>query len=526
VKHLLLLLKIQVLGFFGINRLFHGGKARVKNFFIGLGFLLLGLLFVAYSAGIAFSFTVIGMAKTIPTLMVFVCTMVSFFTVFWKSSSVLFGFRDYEFLMSLPVKKNVIIQSRLCALYAFEFIFALGILFPAMVVYGIFEGASFPVWVMIFLSPLIVPLLPMTVGTILGSLLSLVSLRFRHRNMVTVVVGMAAVVGVMAWSFSLNNTGTAELITLVADLEQRITRMYPPALLFAGAITGGRLRYFFLFILLSILPPALFTTVLTKWYGSINAAMGASVKGRGVSPGDLSQGLHFHSPFYALYTRELRRFIAFPVYILNTAIGAVLLIAAAVYLLYTGTASFEAGMGAPGLLSQSKFAVPFLPAIFAALSPGTASSISLEGKTRWLLASLPVKTGTFFAAKIALNLSVFLPACLIAAPLLARSLSLTGLPLFFVFVTPAVYACFISVAGLAINLRFPKYDWTTEQQAVKQSASVMLTMLAGFSAVFIPLMPAIALPQYGAQILTAATLIAAVAAVLLFRTISRKRYYG
>jgi ABC-2 type transport system permease protein len=526
VKHLLLLLKVQILGFFGINRLFHGGKARVKNFFIGSGILLLGLLFAAYSVTIALSFAVMGMVKTIPALMIFICAMVSFFTVFWKSSSVLFGFRDYELLMSLPVKKNVIIQSRLCALYALEFIFALVILFPAMVVYGVFEGAALPVWVMIFLSPLIVPLLPMTAGTILGSLLSLVSLRFRHRNMVTVIVGMAAVVAVMAWSFSLNNTGNAELISLAAGLEQRINRMYPPALLFAGAIAGGRILYFFLFILLSIIPPALFTAVLTKWYGSINSAMAAAVKGRGVSRRDSSRGIHIHRPFYALYIRELRRFIAFPVYVLNTAAGAVLLIAAAVSLWFTGAASFETGMGAPGLLSQSSFAIPFFPAIFTALSPGTASSISLEGKTRWVPSSRPVKTGAFFAAKIALNLSVFLPAILIAAPLLARSLSLTDLPRFFIFVTPAAYACFTSVAGLAINVRFPKYDWTTEQQAIKQSASVMLTMLAGFPAVFIPLMLTLALPQYGAYILGAATLLAAAAAVLLFFAISRKRYYG
>ncbi|GHV93596.1 hypothetical protein AGMMS50268_40990 [Spirochaetia bacterium] len=379
----------------------------------------------------------------------------------------------------------------------------------------------------------------MAAAVILGTVFSLISLRFRHRNGVTIILSMTAVIAIMAWSFNLRFTTNEEIISFVTNLENRIFRFYPPAVLYERAITAGihtsatgihtvaagRGLSFFLFAFLSLGPPALFTAALAKWYGKINSAM-AAVKAGGVYHPENSRGAHVRSPFYALYVRELRRFVASPVYILNTGIGAVLLIMAAVSLLFTDVASFESSFGIPGLLSGGSFAVPFFPAIFAALSPSTAAGISLEGKSRWLISSLPVKTGMLFAVKIALNLSFTVPAVLIAAPLFAHALSLAGVSRLFIFVTPLGYSFLTAVLGLGINLRFPKYDWTTEQQAVKQSASVVLTMLAGLAAVFIPMALVFIFPRYGAQILAAVTLSAAAAAFLLYRKISRRRYYG
>jgi ABC-2 type transport system permease protein len=38
-----------------------------------------------------------------------------------------------------------------------------------------------------------------------------------------------------------------------------------------------------------------------------------------------------------------------------------------------------------------------------------------------------------------------------------------------------------------MNLWFPRFDWTSETSVVKQSMSVMMTMLVGFSFVAIPI---------------------------------------
>jgi ABC-2 type transport system permease protein len=181
--------------------------------------------------------------------MLLLCTMVSFFAFIVQSSSVLFGFRDYELLMSLPVKKNAIVVSRLCSLYVMEFVFAVVMLLPALVVYGVIEGTTALVWVMICLSPLIVPLLPMTAAVILAAALSFIFRHFRHRNAVTVILSMVWVIAVMAGSFSLRAAGEAEMAALVTAIEGRIFRFYPIAVLYHLSIAGGSILHFIAFAL-------------------------------------------------------------------------------------------------------------------------------------------------------------------------------------------------------------------------------------------------------------------------------------
>jgi ABC-2 type transport system permease protein len=319
------------------------------------------------------------------------------------------------------------------------------------------------------------------------------------------------------------------MISLITDLEGRIFRFYPVAVLYDLSVTGGSVLHFIAFALLSCVPPAFFTILLAKSYSRINSAMNA-VKINHRVHGEFTQGTqrgkNIHGPFYALYVRELRLFGSSPVYMLNAGIGAVLLIVAAVSFLLTDMSAIEASVGMPWFLSRTSFAFPFFPAIFVAMTSSASAGISLEGKTRWIISSLPVKTGRIFAAKIALNLTIMVPAILIAAPFFIRALSLTGMSLAFVFITPLLYAVLTTVLGLAINLRFPKYDWTTEQQAVKQSASIILSMLAGLAVTLVPMFLSYFFPRYAEIILILATVIAALGAVLLYRRISSRRYYG
>lgn len=87
------------------------------------------------------------------------------------------------------------------------------------------------------------------------------------------------------------------------------------------------------------------------------------------------------------------------------------------------------------------------------------------------------------------------------------------------FVTPAVYAVFISVTGLSVNLQFPKFDWQSPQQAVKQSMSVMVTMLTGFVAIAAPAALIFIFPEQSLLITIAATLVVAAITALLYHSL-------
>lgn len=106
---------------------------------------------------------------------------------------------------------------------------------------------------------------------------------------------------------------------------------------------------------------------------------------------------------------------------------------------------------------------------------------------------LPVKATAVYNGKLLWNLALAAPFYLFSVVLLligGRPDMLTALHYILV---PFVYMLFTIVLGLASNLRFPVLNWDNEARVVKQSAAVLVSMLAGMVAVIAPAVLAVVL---------------------------------
>ncbi|MGB4660042.1 MAG: hypothetical protein WBI07_12735, partial [Mobilitalea sp.] len=177
------------------------------------------------------------------------------------------------------------------------------------------------------------------------------------------------------------------------------------------------------------------------------------------------------------------------------------------------------------ITSWIKPMAPWIVAFFVALSSSTSSSISLEGKSRWLMCSAPVSATIIFNSKIAVSLTYLLPSVLISCSLLAISFQTNLIETIVLFIIPLMFSVFISVAGLAFNLRLPKYDWTSEYQAVKQSVSVLATMGTGFASVLFFLVLTALLQVIYAWIQLLAIILIIAATIVLYRRLAAKTLY-
>ena len=110
----------------------------------------------------------------------------------------------------------------------------------------------------------------------------------------------------------------------------------------------------------------------------------------------------------------------------------------------------------------------------------TASSVSLEGKSYWIVRSMPVETKKILQAKLNLSnslavapaLVMMLAAALVLRVSAAETALLLACQLMFVLLTANV--------GLVEDLRHCNLDWINETQAAKQGAGVLLSMLLAF----------------------------------------------
>lgn len=101
-----LLLKMQLYHFFGINRMLHSHSKKEKRRSAVLGIvaiIILGLM-ITYSALFSLGLANMGAADVLPTISTLVCSLITLVLTFLKSPGVLGGQRDYDMVMSLPVK--------------------------------------------------------------------------------------------------------------------------------------------------------------------------------------------------------------------------------------------------------------------------------------------------------------------------------------------------------------------------------------------------------------------------------------
>ncbi|MEG1932277.1 MAG: hypothetical protein RR075_04120, partial [Pygmaiobacter sp.] len=187
------------------------------------------------------------------------------------------------------------------------------------------------------------------------------------------------------------------------------------------------------------------------------------------------------SAFSALYKKELRRYFTCTMYLFNTGVGMVLLLFGAGYALVSREkllalleqlVSF--GVDRDAVVSVLLMALCFL----LGLTCVTAPSISLEGKQLWILKESPVSARAIFCAKLLLQMTITAPPLLLSLPCIGFALELSVFTVLTLFATGLLLSLLNGAIGLLINLKLPKLDGSNDTVIVKQSASVLCTLLA------------------------------------------------
>lgn len=481
------LTKIQLLSSFGLNKALHTRdvKERRKLLRLSVG-ILMGMVMISiasfgYSFMMAMTFEQLGRMDLLLAIMMAVTSIIGFFTTIYKASSVLFNYKDYDLVMSLPIKTSHVVASRVLQLYVLNLFFTLIVMLPAGVVYAIkvIPGA---LYYLFYLGTLLfIPLLPIIAATIIGSLISWISSRFKASRMIGLILTFAVIIAIMFGSFRMNGNERvlADMGTGLADM---IFKLYPLAAMYVDAVCSYQISSFLLFIAISVLVFILFATVLSTRYKAIHTGLTTSH----VSSNYIMKSLETSSPFRALYKKELRRYISSSLYVLNTSIGMILLLVMSIALLFTNPDKLGELIEIPQLSHYLSSLAPIVVSLFVILSCTTSSSISLEGNHLWILKSSPISKQTILLSKVAVNLTITIPILFVSCVLLMISLSTGWIESLLLLVIPLIYACYSAMIGVIVNLKLPKLEWTSEVAVIKQSASVIVSMLVGLISLVIP----------------------------------------
>ena len=499
MKSLWILVKLYVNSIFRFSVMRHAKDKRERRNAI-MGVVAIGIIAVTYgsmSATNAATIFLMWGVNEIPFLLM--CTMASAFALvmaFSQGGATLSAFADFDTLMGMPVRTSTVVLARFLALYLVEAVYTLPFLLPCGVVYAIFAHPAIWQYPAYLLMVLLVPVLPLIVGSAFDILVSVLFAESKHKKAITSTIKTVFLLAFIVCAYLLPQlTGrmfadeTGALMNGVADT---LARVYPPALWF-GRSAIGSVPMFLLFSLGSLALCALYIRVLNRTFLWVHDRMIAGYHDKNFR----LSGQRQSSVQKAMLRLELKRFFDSTAWVLNTIIGAILVLAAGIAgLIFSGR--LLTLLDTIGMRSRAAGALIGVMVFCATASPTTASAISMEGKEIWISKQLPIPAKTWLNAKLSVNLLLVGPPLLAASALLSiafRSI-LSPLHVAGMFLLPLGALAANTVSGLCINAKMPRLNWKTDTEVVKQSGAVALSVLICFGMVLLCVVPLLILP-YG-----------------------------
>ena len=189
-----------------------------------------------------------------------------------------------------------------------------------------------------------------------------------------------------------------------------------------------------------------------------------------------------HGPDAALLRRELGRFLSSPGYMLNCGLGILLLPVCGILLLWKSGTFLPVCMELFGPRAEALVPVLLCSAVcmVASMNDMAAPSVSLEGKTLWLVQSLPVTPWQALRAKLALQLLLTGVPALFASMCVGAAQGLGPAAFVLTLIQPLSFVLLSALFGLFLGLRMPNLSWTREITPIKQSLGVTIALFGSF----------------------------------------------
>ena len=434
----------------------------------------LGGMFTGLSASLCAPLTQAGMGWLYFALMSLLAIFLGAFGSVFNTYSGLYFAKDNDLLLSLPIPVRTLMASRLLTVYLMGLMYSAVVILPAVIVYWVTVSTAPMALLGGVLLTALISIFVLTLSCALGWVVAKVSRKLKHKSFITVIVSLA---GLAIYYFFVFKAQTAieQLVANAAVYGEKIKGAAHP--LYVFGLTGtGDVTAMLLSAAVILALFALTWTLLSRSFLQITTASGAS--GKAVYR---EKAVKRRSIDGALFGKELARFTASPNYMLNSGLGILLLPVFGVFMAFKGESTLSVFAYALGLGRDAALFLPVAVVCFVCtMNDMAAPSVSLEGRTLWLLQSLPVTPWQVLKAKLSLQIILTGVPAVICMLCLLVSAGFSAVEFLLSLLVVLLCICFLSLSSLFLGLKLPSLNWTSEITPVKQSAAVIFALLIGF----------------------------------------------
>ena len=468
-------------------------KGRTIGMFIAILFLVvyLGVMLYIIETNMMDILIRMHMPEMLITMAVMLTTAGTLIMSFFFTLSALYLGRDAAYLAALPLKPRTILSAKLVQVWISETCIDALILLPACILYAVKVGVDPGFWLRMAVVWLLIALLPICVIAFVSSLLIRLSALWKHREVLLTVSGIVLLVAYMFLMMNIGGiTGDAAdggkmLESFVMSNTARIegmTKLFPPAAWAAEGILGQNYGMFAVWILISLAVPVITVWLLGYSYRKLSM-MQTETPGSGKKKLTGKESFASGSQLKACCLRELKTILRVPSYATNILpVCFMPLLMVIMILIVGGKSAGENGQGFLELFKNMNPAIVMgiLAAVMAYMSgmnPALSTAVTREGKGHDFLTALPVSPHTFIRAKFIVGFGMGMLGVIAAAIALVFFFPGFELPIILACVLCVMFSFLNAAMALSRDIKKPRLDWVTEQEAVKQNFGVLISML-------------------------------------------------
>ena len=479
---------------------------------------LLGGVFTAMSVSLCAPLAEAGAGWLYFAITGLIAILLGIFGSVFSTYTGLYLAKDNDLLLSMPIPTNVIMLARLMGVYLMGLMYSAVAIVPAVVVYLVVVPFSVRALIGCIVLLILLSVIVLTLSCLLGWVVAKLSTKLKNKSIVTVLISLVFL-GLYYFVYFKAMNLIRELIANISVYGPAIRERAYVVYLF-GSVGEGEPRSILICTAVTALLFGLMWRLLGNTFLSLATAGGAAEKVKYTARLEKQ-----HSAETALLKKEFGRLTSSANYMLNTSLGTLLLPLAAVLLLVKGSAAVEV---LSAVFSELPGAVSVLIAAAlctaATMNDSAAPSVSLEGRNIWLPRSLPLEPWQILRAKLRMQLLLTMPVLLFASVCAALVLKAPAGETLALLIVPQVFALFMALLDLTLDLKHANLQWTSELSPIKQSLPVTVALFGGFlyaaalAGIYLLLTP----PFGAAAYLWCFTAVTGIAAAILYLWLRRR----
>ena len=477
------LIKIEFSKSFSKNSM-KQNKAKSVSFLAIVGFVvILGIVMSAVYAFLYGQYYVSAGATLEPLAILFavVASMLTLMSGINQAKGIFIG-KDYDQLASLPIKKTTIIASKVINLYLVELLYSSIILIPSGVVFTILSSNAIFVVTSIILA-LFVSAFPLVVAMIFSFITAIISEKFKYGNFLSIFFYILFLGGIFALSFATSSSKTDADVVSVFTSVSNVALWVNPSLYFVNFALTNNYAFILVFVAINVISMVIVILVFGLFFDKIHEVISSFKANYKYERKYLKSKKELKS----LLELEFKRLVSSKMYFINSVTGLIMSLIMGIWMSIMFSKYTPFGLQPQVIEAVRTYA--FGGAIIIVFGVGITNTccvaISMEGANFWLVKTLPINYKKYMWAKLLLTFILQMPVALICSTVMTILIMPDVVCIIAIYLIPILYIFLTAVVSLLLNLTFYKLKWTSEQEVVKSSSSVVIAMLLGFGIDFV-----------------------------------------